>query len=260
MDDQSVDYGNWVPKRLLIILLAAILILIVISFLTVPFFVQIILWAISGLIFLLLSCMFYLYSQFAKNGSDLQSRLWNLVLDKLSWDGRGKALDIGTGNGPLAIKVAKRYPQAEVMGIDYWGKNWNYSQKICQNNAKIEGVEDRVAFQKASAASLPFEDEEFDAAVSNFVFHEVRDVRNKREVIREALRVVRKGGTFSFQDLFLNHKIYGEINELLEAIHEWGIEEVHSTSTADLIDTVGTSRLLRSRAMLGKIGVIYGRK
>jgi len=257
MSDKRVNYGNWVPKKMLWILLGVALILVAGSFLPVPFFVQVILWVISGLTFLLFLYMFYLYSQFAKNGGNLQSGLWNCVLDKLSWDGRGKALDIGTGNGPLAIKVAKKYPQAKVMGIDYWGKNWNYSQKICQNNAKIEGVEDRVAFQKASAASLPFEDEEFDAAVSNFVFHEVRDTGNKRDVIREALRVIRKGGAFSFQDLFLSEKIYGEIEDLLKTIRDWGIEEVRFTGTADLVDI---PRLLRVPGMLGEIGIIYGKK
>lgn len=40
-----------------------------------------------------------------------------------------------------------------------------------------------------------------DAAVSNFVFHEVRTQPDKRQVVREALRVVKKGGSFAFQDM-----------------------------------------------------------
>jgi ubiquinone/menaquinone biosynthesis C-methylase UbiE len=38
---------------------------------------------------------------------------------------------------------------------------------------------------------LPFADEHFDAVVSNFVFHEVKDVKDKRAVIKEALRVLK---------------------------------------------------------------------
>lgn len=55
----------------------------------------------------------------------------------------------------------------------------------------------RITFQKGDAAQLPFADESFDAAVSNFVFHEVRTAKDKRDVVREALRVVKPGGAFS---------------------------------------------------------------
>ena len=53
-----------------------------------------------------------------------------------------------------------------------------------------------MTFQKASASKLPFADESFDVVVSNLTFHEVKDVKDKREVVREALRVVKKGGIF----------------------------------------------------------------
>ena len=52
---------------------------------------------------------------------------------------------------------------------------------------------------KADAAKLPFLDDTFDAAVSNFVFHEVRSQRDKQALIREALRVVKPGGAFAFR-------------------------------------------------------------
>ena len=110
----------------------------------------------------------------------------------------------------LNNKACKQVYQAQVTGIDYWGERWEYSKNTCEANAKAEGVDDRVVFQKASALKLPFEDEYFDAAVSNLCFHEVSDAKDKREVIREALRVVKKGGKFAFQDLFLLKQIYGE--------------------------------------------------
>ena len=257
MNDQSVGYGNWVPKKLLWILLGITLILVAGSFLPVPFFVQIILWIISA--FLLISLLYfsYAYYLFAKNGNELQHNIQYAMIDKLSWNGQGNALDIGTGSGGCTVKVAKKFPNSKVTGIDTWGKAWSYSQKVCENNAAIEGVRDRVHFQRASASNLPFKDGEFDAAVSNFVFHEVRDAKDKRDVIREALRVIQKGGVFSFQDLFLVEKIYGEIDDLLETIREWGIEEVHFTNTANLVEI---PRLLHVPWMLGKIGIIYGKK
>jgi len=122
-----------------------------------------------------------------------------------------------------------------VLGIDYWGKSWDYSKKISEKNSSIEGVDDRIIFQKGTAAHLPFNDEEFDAAVSNFVFHEVRDAKNKREVIREALRVIRKGGVFSFQDIFPWKRIYGDLEDLLETIRGWGVESVQFVNSCDLV-------------------------
>jgi len=64
-------------------------------------------------------------------------------------------------------------------------------------NAEIEGVSGRVGFEKASAVDLPFSDGEFDAMLSNFVFHAIR-VEDRTELIAEALRVLREGGTFAF--------------------------------------------------------------
>ena len=109
MDDQSVDYGNWVPKKMLWILLGIALILVAGSFLPVPFFVQIILWIIAAFflfLFFYLSCAYYL---FAKNDNELQHNIHHAMIDKLSWNGDGKALDIGTGSGACAVKVAKNF-------------------------------------------------------------------------------------------------------------------------------------------------------
>ena len=66
-------------------------------------------------------------------------------------------------NAPLTIKAAKRYQNAFVTGIDYWGGMWEYSINMCMENAKIEGVADRINFQKATASDLPFNDGYFDA-------------------------------------------------------------------------------------------------
>ena len=208
-NNQMLDYANWVPKKILIAFLILTLLFGDLIFLPVQIIIRVVFGILS---ILFLSFFFYFYYShylFSLNGGAFQKTIRNLVLDKLVWDGQGNTLDIGTGAGALAIGVAKKYPNAKVTGIDYWGKGWSYSQRMCEKNAVIEGVGERTNFQKASAASLPFDDGEFDAVVSNFVFHEVKDAKDKRDVIREALRVVRKGGAFSFQDLFISKWFYG---------------------------------------------------
>jgi ubiquinone/menaquinone biosynthesis C-methylase UbiE len=112
-------------------------------------------------------------------------------------------------------------------------------------------------FQKASAVSLPFDDGYFDAAVSNFVFHEVSDVKDKRELIREALRVVRKGGAFAFQDEFLVKQFYGNTDDLVATIRGWGISKVEFVQTRD---AGFIPRVLRLPFLLGTIAIIAGEK
>ncbi|HML23217.1 MAG TPA: class I SAM-dependent methyltransferase [Aggregatilinea sp.] len=257
MTPAQPNYGNWIRKRILLVFLAVGSGALIGALLPVPLAVRLVLLGISGLFLFGFVYFTYAYVQFSAQGGNLQTPLRNLVLDYLSWDGEGKALDIGTGNGPLAIRLAQKYPHANVVGIDNWGKDWEYSRETCTRNAAIEQVGNRVQFQKASAARLPFDDETFDAAVSHFVFHEVSDAPDKRDVIQEALRVLREGGVFSFHDLFLDEKIYGTVEDLLETIRSWGVQQVAFVETGH---QVHIPPLLRSRRVLGATGIIYGVK
>ena len=249
---EKADYGNWVSTRLVFAPGVLSLLFGGLSFLLPA------LGVVAVIFFLCFLYFAYARYLFSPRGGNIQARIQDLVLNHImGWDGVGKVLDIGCGNGPLTIKIAKKYPNARVTGIDYWGKTWEYSKSVCERNAEIEGVAERVTFQKASASALPFDDDGFEVAVSNLVFHEVSGVRDKRNVIKEALRVVKKGGGFAFQDLFLWKRIYGEVDDLLEMIRSWGIERVEfvDTSDSDFIP-----KALKLPFMLGTVGILHGRK
>ena len=250
-EERRPDYGNWVPAKLIYIpglLGVAFAALGIVH----PLFV------LGGIPFLGLMIYFtYARRQFSPRGGNLEARIRDLLLDHLDWDGEGEALDIGCGNGPLAAAVASKYPSARVTGIDTWGGMWDYSEKACMRNVILEGVGDRVTFEKASAASLPFDTACFDAVVSNLVFHSVAGTNDKRELLKEALRVVKKGGKFSFQDLFQVDKLYGNVDEMLRTMRGWGVESV------GFVDTSGAAfipRALKHPMMVGGIGIIHGTK
>jgi len=249
--NNSPDYGNWVSTKLLYVPGATGLFFMALS----------LVWPVLAVVAAaaVVCFVYFAYARyrFSSRGGNIQARIQGLVLEYLDWDGQGSAVDIGCGNGPLTVSLAQKYTQAKVIGLDYWGGAWEYSKGVCERNAWIEGVAERVAFQKASAAALPFADGTFGAAVSNLVFHEVRGVKDKKELIREALRVVKKGGSFAFQDLFLWKMIYGETDDLLETIRGWGIERVElvNTSRAEFIP-----RGLKLPFMVGTMGLLHGRK
>jgi ubiquinone/menaquinone biosynthesis C-methylase UbiE len=259
MKQQRADYGNWVPKKILVSALIGCVMFAALSILPIPSVFRIIALVIAAGAFLFFAYVAYLYGLFAVNDSELQRRFHQNVLDHLPDDWRGRALDIGTGNGALGIRLARKYPAATVVGLDYWGTSWNYSKQMCERNAAIKGVSDRITSQEGTASNLPFDDESFDVVVSTFTFHEVRDARDERDVVREALRVVRKGGWFSLQDTFLDKRIYGDIADLLETVRGWVVEQVHFADAGSL-DWIPLLLRMRTPLTLGVCGVIYGRK
>jgi ubiquinone/menaquinone biosynthesis C-methylase UbiE len=253
---QQVDYGNWIRLRIIRRVFLVTLILTMITVLPFPLFVRVALWGISGGLFFVFLYLISVYHLLSDTGGNLQAHIRQLVLDRLLWDGNGKALDIGTGNGALAVRLAERYPESMVYGVDVWEAEWEYAQETCEQNARLEGVGDRVHFEKRSAAQLGFPDEAFEAVISHFVFHEVA-CPDTREVIHEGLRVVRQGGAFAFQDMFLDATLYGSLPELLKLIRTWGIRDVQFVATKDLMTIPA---LLRNRRALGYAGILYGRK
>jgi SAM-dependent methyltransferase len=248
---EKTDYGNWVSTKFIYVPG-----MIGLVFAGLAFWLPA-LGLLAGLFLLLAAYFAYARYLFAPQGKNVQEQIRALLLAHFDWDGEGRVLDIGCGNAALVIQLAKKYPRASVVGIDYWGGNWEYSKEICEKNAQIEGVDQQVVFQKASASRLPFPDGYFDAAVSNLTFHEVADAVDKRDVIREALRVVKKGGKFAFQDLFLIDQAFGKTDDLLQTIRSWGISRVEFVETRN---APFIAPALKLPFMVGTIGMLVGEK
>jgi ubiquinone/menaquinone biosynthesis C-methylase UbiE len=104
------------------------------------------------------------------------------ALDRLD-EPPSKVLDLGTGTGKAARVVAKRFPGAEVVGVDL-------APEMVQEAKQLLPVElaGRVTFEVADGASLPFPDAAFDLVV----------LQNMIPFFEELGRVVRPGGRAIF--------------------------------------------------------------
>jgi ubiquinone/menaquinone biosynthesis C-methylase UbiE len=76
-----------------------------------------------------------------------------------------RALDLGTGTGAAAVAIARRFPEAVVVGVDL------APEMLAEAREKTPPeLAPRVRFQTADAAALPFEDASFDlVALANMI-------------------------------------------------------------------------------------------
>jgi len=255
--EAQLDYGNWIRKKNLLILGLCALGIGALIFIPLGFIYRLIVSILFVIIFISFLFPLYAYVMFSQKGGRLQEKFYNLIIQSLGKDVQGRILDIGSGNGVLAVKLAQGHSEIQVTGMDYWGKDWEYSKSVCEQNAKIAQVENRVHFQKGDAAKLDFADDTFDGATSNLTFHEVKSVADKRLVLGEALRVVKPGGTFAFIDYFYDEQYYGNKTELEKFLKGLNLSQFEHKR---LRDVIAIPALLNHPKILGKVGIIYGKK
>jgi ubiquinone/menaquinone biosynthesis C-methylase UbiE len=261
-DLKKPQYGNWVSTKLILngfavsILLAVTCAILWVSLPGWVLFKSILsLFAALALLSTLYLCLAkYLFSA---KGGNVQNKILALLLARTELSGGKEILDIGCGSAALTIQLAQKYVNAHITGVDTWGGSWGYSMQRCKENSRKEGVEARTKFVHASASKLPFNDDSFDLVVSNLTFHEVKDSPNKNDVVCEALRVVKKGGRFVFQDLFLLRACYPSMDELIRILKNSGVESVYFEDTSK---AAWIPRVLKLPFMVGTIGMLYGIK
>ena len=235
------DYRNWVPVSLLrnfiggTIITFILFIIFAETELVFSGSLRIICGIILGigvLILLFFSIMLsFMYRSFDYKGKrKLAKTIIEGVAQYVEIPDGGVGLDVGCGSGALTIACAKRNPKATMVGCDIWSGSYKveFSKKICEDNAKAEGVSN-VRFEEGNAVKLPFEDESFDMVTSNYVYHNIMG-HNKQKLLLETLRVLKKGGVFAIHDL-IKKSNYGDIEKFIEELKKEGYQDIK------LIDT-----------------------
>ena len=174
----------------------------------------------------------YANDQFSYDGKRKLSRqIVEGVAEYVTLPDGGVGLDVGCGSGALTIACAKRNPQGSMVGIDRWGPEYaSFSRELCERNAIAEGVSN-ASFRKGDACKLDFPDETFDVVTSNYVYHNITG-KNKQELLRETLRVLKKGGTFAIHDM-MEPARYGNMEAFVEKLKAEGYEDVRLVSTTN---------------------------
>jgi SAM-dependent methyltransferase len=124
------------------------------------------------------------------------------LLDRIPWRGDEAVLDVGCGRGLFLIGTARRLTTGTSTGIDLWRKDLsgNHPGAVIEN-ARLEGVADRVSVTHGDAQRLPFADASFDVVVSGLVLHNLREHHRREQAVREIARVLKPGGHVLLLDL-----------------------------------------------------------
>ncbi|MFO0784549.1 MAG: class I SAM-dependent methyltransferase [Phycisphaerales bacterium] len=146
-----------------------------------------------------MGCYMYLSAKYGK----IREREWLLNMNPGGWRGDETVLDVGCGLGVMLIGAAKRLTTGTAVGIDTW-----QTQDLSGNrpegtleNARREGVADRVTVKTADMRQIPYPDGHFDVIVSNAAIHNLYKADERDAAVREIARVLKPGGACIVSDV-----------------------------------------------------------
>lgn len=135
------------------------------------------------------------------------------ILDSIPWRGDESVLDVGCGRGLFLISAAKRLKSGKATGVDIWRSEdlSGNSADATMNNAKAEGLANRIKIENTDARKLPFGANSFDVVVSSLAIHNIDGSTERAKALREIARVLKPGGYLAIFDIFYT----GEYAKLL---------------------------------------------
>lgn len=107
------------------------------------------------------------------------------LFDRYPLSGRIKILDVGCGTGEITRRLAERYPQASIEGMDILESNLVFARR---DNSEFS---DRVSYEQGDAFALKNGDASFDLLVCRHMSQSVPDFNL---VLAEFTRVLKPGG------------------------------------------------------------------
>jgi arsenite methyltransferase len=133
----------------------------------------------------------------------IKIRKRDAILDQVEWRGGERVLDVGCGRGLMLVGAAKRLTGGKAVGVDIWqaADQSGNTPEAARENARREGVAERVEVMTGDARSLPFPDQSFDIVVSHWVIHNLPSEAERDRALEEMHRVLRPGGQLILADI-----------------------------------------------------------
>ncbi|MGN0772147.1 MAG: class I SAM-dependent methyltransferase [Christensenellales bacterium] len=128
-----------------------------------------------------------LYDRQTQNESHLSR-----IIESLHLKSNDKVLDLGTGTGYVALEIARRYPQVQVVGLDI------IKDALKKNVERAEQENlSNVRFLSYDGMGFPFRTGEFNIVVTRYALHHFPDICF---TFKEISRVLKIGGELFIAD------------------------------------------------------------
>ncbi len=109
----------------------------------------------------------------------------------------GFVLDLACGTGDITFALARRYPKAQVVGLDLNPEMLAFARR------RAEGVPGRLTFEEGDMQELPFDDGSVNIVTGGYALRNAPDLATTLTEIR---RVLAPGGTVAFLEFSRSHR------------------------------------------------------
>ncbi len=121
-----------------------------------------------------------------------RDRRWRRLAAARVKEAPRRILDLATGTGDFAFALARRFPDAEILGLDL--------TPAMLEKAVEKNTSPKITFQEGDAMTLPLPSApDFDLVACAFGF---RNIPDKRRALAEARRVLKPGGRLLALEFF----------------------------------------------------------
>ena len=143
-------------------------------------------------------------------------RLRSQIIEKLQLRGDEQVLDVGCGRGLMLLGIAGKLTTGRAVGIDLWQAQDQSGNAITttEENARREGVAEKVELHTGDMRELPFNDNHFDVIVSSWAIHNIHDAAGRQKAIQQIARVLKPQGRLVIVDISYVWEYQAELQRL----------------------------------------------